>query len=152
VLKDDDNYYVKQPTSLSEGDHLVWKLNRAIYGLKRVPQYWFNTIIPILKKLSFEPFSFNTYLLKHEKKGILLLLYVDDLLISASTITDIHTIRDNLRKQYELKDLKEAKRYLGFNLIRNRANNTVFITQTTFTEAILKKYAAELINSKALTP
>ena len=37
VLKDDDNYYVKQPTGLSEGDHLVWKLNRAMYGLKRAP-------------------------------------------------------------------------------------------------------------------
>ena len=108
--------------------------------------------MPILKKLGFEPFSSNICLLKHEKKGILFLLYVDDLLISASTITDIYTIRDNLRKQYELKDFGEAKRYLGFNLIRNRADNTVFITQTTFTEAILKKYAAELINSKALTP
>ena len=80
------------------------------------------------------------------------LLYVNDLLISASIITDIHTIRDNLRKYYKLKDLGKAKRYLGFNLIRNSTNNTIFITQTAFIKATLKKYAVELINSKALTP
>jgi hypothetical protein len=32
ILKDDE-YYVEQPTGLSERDHLVCKLKRALYGL-----------------------------------------------------------------------------------------------------------------------
>ena len=36
-LKEDYVYYVEQPRGLSKGDHLVWHLKKAMYGLRRAP-------------------------------------------------------------------------------------------------------------------
>lgn len=85
-------------------------------------------MILILKEFSFEPFNSNIYILKYKKKGILLLLYINDLLTNVSTITDIYNVKSNLRKYYKLKNLKKAKRYLEFNFIYNNTDNTVVIT------------------------
>jgi hypothetical protein len=48
--------YVEQPHGVSNGTK-VCRLNRALYGLKEAPLYWFLTICPVMKKLGFEPFD-----------------------------------------------------------------------------------------------
>ena len=140
-LKEDHVYYVEQPRGLSKGDHLVWHLKKAMYGLRRAPQYWFETILPVLQEMGFEPFSQDTCLFKNEKTGVLLLLYVDDVLMGAATITEIHHTRDQLSDKFELKEIGKVKRYLGFDVIRNYQNNTVFILQEAYTKMILAKFS-----------
>jgi hypothetical protein len=73
--------------------------------------------LPVLQELGFEPFGSDTCIFKNEKTGALLILYVDDLLISGRTLGDVPAVRDALRKRYELKDMGEAKRYLGLDLV-----------------------------------
>ena len=123
-----DVYYVEQPRGLSTGDGEVWKLKKAMYGLRRAPQYWFETILPVLKEMGFEPLSLDTCIFKNEKTGVLLLLYVDDVLMAARTLTDIHLVRDQLKRRFEIKEMGKIKRYLGFDVVRDSVNNTVFIS------------------------
>jgi len=148
-----DIYYVEQPRGLSTGDALVWLLKKALYGLRRSPQYWFDTIMPVLKSMGFEPFNQDTCIFKNEKTGVLLLLYVDDVLIAARQLTDIHLVRDQLMKHFELKEMGEIKRYLGFDVVRDYVNNTVFISQQAYTKTILAKFTTlDDSSSKALCP
>ena len=69
--------------------------------------------------MGFELFSQDTCLFKNEKTGVLLLLYVDNVLMGAATITEIYHTRDQLSDKFELKEIGKVKRYLGFDVIRN---------------------------------
>ena len=62
-------------------------------------------------------FSDNSY--------IILLLYVDDMLISGSSIEEINNLKKQLSKQFAIKDLGAAKQILGMRIIRDKANGTL---------------------------
>jgi hypothetical protein len=46
--------YVFQPTGFSDGIKRVCKLNRAFYGLRESPIWWYETICPYLQTMGFE--------------------------------------------------------------------------------------------------
>src|ERR1700735_3308103 len=101
------DYYVEQPHGLEQShdkERLVWKLRKALYGLRKSPLYWFMTILPMMKDLGFEEFGSDMCLFKHKENGALVVLYVDDLLISAKDDTTIEAIAKALGERYELKE------------------------------------------------
>jgi len=54
------------------------------------------------------------------RKGILIGVYVDDLLIAAKTLQKIQKIKNILNKAFEMKDFGEARIIIGMRVIRNR--------------------------------
>ena len=70
----------------------------------------------------------DVFLLKHRELDILVVLYVDDLLIAVPTIALVNRIRDGLKAKFELKEMGEVKRFLGFDILRNRTTKKIFIS------------------------
>ena len=60
---------------------------------------------------------------------ILLIIYVDNILISVPKRAQITAIRDALKKHFELKKLGNMKQFLGMTIIYDRANRRIFISQ-----------------------
>jgi hypothetical protein len=85
------------------------------------------------------------------EQDIFVILYVDDLLIAAPTVDLIFQTRDALRAVYTLKELGEVKRFLGFDIRRDRDARKVFISQETYIRALLAKRGMEDCNP-ASTP
>ena len=56
---------------------------------------------------------------------IIVLVYVDDLLLVASSLSAINKIKDALHKPFEMKDLGEAKIILGLDIKRHKASGTL---------------------------
>ena len=101
-------------------EKLVWKSREALYGLRRSALYWFITTLPVMKDLSFEEFRLGYMcLFKHKENRALVVLYVDDLLVFAEDDTIIEAIAKELGERYELKEVGEVKRFLGFGVIRD---------------------------------
>ena len=50
---------------------------------------------------------------------IILLLYVDDMLIAGGSKRDIDKLKEELSKEFEMKDLGATKQILGMRIIRN---------------------------------
>ena len=48
------------------------------------------------------------------------MLYVDDMLIAAKSMREIHKLKESLKSEFEMKDLGAASRILGMDIIRNR--------------------------------
>ena len=51
---------------------------------------------------------------------IYLFLYVDDMLIASKNSEEIEKLKARLNKEFEMKDLGEAKKILGMKIIRDK--------------------------------
>ncbi|GKV44046.1 hypothetical protein SLEP1_g51275 [Rubroshorea leprosula] len=63
---------------------------------------------------------------------IYLLLYVDDMLISAKRKEDIDKLKKKLNNEFEMKDLGPTKRILGMEIRRDRHGGTIKLSQKQF--------------------
>jgi hypothetical protein len=137
--------YVEQPHGVSNGTK-VCRLNRALYGLKEAPLYWFLTICPVMKKLGFEPFDSDLCLFYNKKLDTYVVLYVDDLLVSAATAELIYETRDQLKEFFQLKDLGEAKTFLGYEIHHDKVNKTIHFSQRRYCQRMLEDFGYDKAN------
>jgi len=61
------------------------------------------------------------YLLMDDGEILIILVYVDDPLLVASSLAAIYKMKDALHKRFEMKDLSEAKVILGLHIRRDKA-------------------------------
>lgn len=94
------------------------KLIKAIYGLNQAPRQWFPKMVNFLvNNLGFEKNSADPCLyLKGSPNGNLMVisLYFEDLLLAGNYIKSITWIKTERNRQFEMKDLGEAKNYSWF--------------------------------------
>ena len=80
----------------------------------------------------------STLFLRHTDKGtILLLLYVNDMIITGDDLSGIQELKDFLNQQFEMKDLRHLRYFLGLEITHSTYG--LYITQT--------KYVSKLVSS-----
>lgn len=65
---------------------------------------------------------------------ILLLLYVDDMLIAAKSMSEVNKLKNLLRREFDIKDLDAAKRNLGMEIRRNKYFKKLRLSQWSYVE------------------
>ncbi|MQL05653.1 hypothetical protein EI015_26655, partial [Escherichia coli] len=107
-------------------------LKKSLYGLKQSPRQWYRKFDDFMISLGFQRCKFDScvYILK-ENGAVLtyLLLYVDDILLASSDKYQINKLKSDLRNEFEMKELGEAKRILGMDISRNRNQGELFLSQ-----------------------
>src|SRR5437660_6358558 len=96
---------------LSPGQGVVW--------IKTIPRAWFHLIAEVLYDFNFKQSTADPCIWIHENENgehIYIALYVDDLIIAGDDEDDIHTIKQRLSEQFEMKDLGIAKKFLGIEI------------------------------------
>jgi hypothetical protein len=86
-----ENIYMEQPLGMADPAYLkhVCKLHKALYGLKQTPRAWFDRFSIFLLKYGFfcslpDP---SLFIFHSNLSTLILLLYVDDILLTGSSIT-----------------------------------------------------------------
>lgn len=69
---------------------------------------------------------------------VLIALYVDDLLISSSSIGVMRKVKEILESEFQMKDLGEVSTVLIFNIEINENKESVRIPQKSSIEQVLK--------------
>jgi len=128
TIPEGEEYYIQPLEGLRKPYGMVYKLKRALYGLRQSPIYWLTTVKPVMENLGFKALNSDVCLFKHREVDILVVLYVDDLLVAVPTVTLINRIYDSLKAKFELKEIGEVKRFLSFNILRDRSNRKIFIS------------------------
>jgi hypothetical protein len=79
-----EEVYMHPPPGVMVPDGHVCRLRRALYGLKQAPRAWFERFTSVVKAAGFTPSDHDPALFVHvsERGRTLLLLYVDDMLIT----------------------------------------------------------------------
>ena len=58
----------------------------------------------------------------------------------------INNTKELLISTFEIKELGKVKRFLSFNVVKDRKNRTIFLNQKAYTRAIIKKYGYKDLN------
>ncbi|KAJ9550705.1 hypothetical protein OSB04_014750 [Centaurea solstitialis] len=119
---------------------LVCRLKRSLYGLKQSPRAWFKKFGGTMKHLRFiQGQADHTLFYKHSVKGeiTILIVYVDDIIITGSDNVEIENVKKALAQAFEIKDLGVLKYFLGMEVARSKKG--ISITQHKYIIDLLKE-------------
>ena len=83
------------------------------------------------------------FLRRTDKDTILLLLYVDDMIITGDDLSEIQELKDFLSQQFEMKDLGHLSYFLDLEI--THSTDGLYITQVKYASKLLSR--TELIDS-----
>lgn len=112
--------------SHTQGEKLVCKLHKSLYGLKQASRQWNSKFTSFLISMGFHQ-SQSDYSLftRHEKSGfVALLVYVDDIILDSGNLTIIEEIKDHLHSQFKIRDLGVLQYFLGLEVARSSSGNS----------------------------
>ncbi|KAL0546234.1 hypothetical protein IC582_016140 [Cucumis melo] len=142
--------YVVQPEGfIQKGqEQKVCKLQKSIYGLIQAFRSWNIRFDTTIKSYGFEQNVDEPCVYKRIINSIVafLVLYVDDILLIGNDVDHLTDIKKWLATQFQMKDLGNAQYVLGIQIIRNRKNKTLAISQTSYINEMLSRYKMQ--NSK----
>src|SRR5579859_4934380 len=150
----EEEIYMEQPEGFMVGtkeDDLVCRLRKSLYGLKQAPRIWNRKIRDFLESIGFEQTYSDPCVYINKTTGIIIAMWVDDLIIFGKDMASINDLKVQLNEEYEMKDLGELKYFLGIQVHRDRERKIIHINQSGYNRTILERYGMQ--NSKpASTP
>ncbi|GKC26088.1 ribonuclease H-like domain-containing protein, partial [Tanacetum coccineum] len=134
-----ETVYMHQPPGFVDPHHPthVCLLQRSLYGLKQAPRAWFQRFAGYATRAGFTHSRCDSSLFIYTQGSQVayLLIYVDDIILTASAPALLRQIIDSLHKEFDMTDLGALNYFLGISAIRHSTG--LFLSQ--------KKYALELL-------
>ena len=115
------------------------RLKRALYGLKQAPCAWYTQINSYFTELGFTKSEAdpNLYQIVVEGKLLIIVLYVDDLILTGDEQL-ILSCKADLAKEFEMKDLDRLHYFLGLEIWQRKGG--LFVSQGKYAQEILEKF------------
>jgi hypothetical protein len=134
------------PTSAQD---LVYHLHKSLYGLKQASQAWYSQFATYLTTLGFIKAKSNTslFIFHCDSTTVYLLLYVDDIILMASSTELLRRTISAIQRKFAMKDLMPVHHFLGITVERHP--DGMFLHQCTYTLDILKR--AVMVDCKPCT-
>eukprot|EP00253_Pinus_taeda_P007091 PITA_07091 len=110
--------HMEQPHGFIQDSSLVCILKTSLYGLKQAPRAWYAKMDSFLLSQNFERFKSdpNVYMLRTHDSLLILVLYVDDLLITGSLASAIATVKRALHDRFLITDMGPLHFFLGLEI------------------------------------
>ncbi|CAM8984771.1 unnamed protein product [Rhodiola kirilowii] len=120
----------------------VCKLVKSLYGLKQASRQWFAKFSEAITDFGFQRSLNNYSLFTMTRDGdfMILLVYVDDVIVTATSSTLIFEVKQYIHDKFRIKDLGLLKYFLGLEVARS--DDGIFLNQ--------RKYAIELLEDNNL--
>ena len=119
-------------------DH-VCRLKKALYGLKQAPRAWYTELRVFLISLGFVNSTADASLFIYQQPGVTLylLVYVDDIIVTGSSCTELSKLIITLAARFSVKDLGCLSYFLGVEVIPSAAG--MFLSQRKYITDLLHK-------------
>jgi hypothetical protein len=118
----------------------VCKLLKSLYGLKQAPKQWHEKFHTTLTSVGFaiNEVDMCAYYRYGGGEGVMLCLYVDDILIFGTNIDVINGVKSFLSKSFDMEGLGEVDVILNIKLIK--ADGGITLSQYHYVEKVLKRF------------
>ncbi|KAK4386695.1 Retrovirus-related Pol polyprotein from transposon RE1 [Sesamum angolense] len=117
----DEDIYLTAPDGYPIPAGKVCKLKRSLYGLKQASRQWNQELTSQLIRYGFSQSPHDHCLFTQQTTDgfLVLLVYVDDVLITGSSQLQIDKVKHFLHSTFTIKDLGPAKYFLGLEIARS---------------------------------
>ncbi|KAJ9537493.1 hypothetical protein OSB04_030226 [Centaurea solstitialis] len=134
-----EEVYMTPPPGVSLPSGHVCRLRKALYGLKQAPRAWFEKFSNTVLSLGFYASNYDSGLFTRTTAAgsILLLLYVDDMIITGSDSTGIASLKQSLSSAFEMKDLGKLHYFLGLEVLSDVSGT--YLCQAKYISDLLSK-------------
>ncbi|XP_019257681.1 PREDICTED: uncharacterized protein LOC109235889 [Nicotiana attenuata] len=145
-----EEVYVKQPpgfANLTFPDH-VYKLTKALYGLKHAPRAWYERLSSFLLNQGFKRGNIDTTLfIKNSSSGNLITqIYVDDIIFGSPKSALCEDFALSMKGEFEMSMMEELTFFLGLQI--KLSPKGIFISQTKYTKELITNFGME--NAKSI--
>ena len=135
-----ETVYACQPSGFTDPNFpdKVCRLNKSLYGLKQAPRAWFQRFATYIASIGFIGSKSDSSLFIYRRGADMayLLLYVDDIILTTSSSTLLHSLIASLRTKFSMTDMGDLHYFLGISV--KRSKDCLFLSQ--------EKYALELLD------
>ena len=121
-------------------EHKVCKLVKSLYGLKQAPKQWHQKFDKVVLANGYKINESDKciYSKFENGKGVIICLYVDDMLIFGTDLEQVEETKKFLSNNFEMKDMGGAGVILGIKIIRD--GSTIALSQSHYIEKVLKRF------------
>ena len=139
-----EDIYMKQPKGFVEHglkDH-VCKLVHTIYGTMQGAHNWYETLTDTYNKLGYTTSRADPCVrYKSENSEYTLTdTYTDDIFGASKTDKEMQQRKDEMGKEWEIKDVGENEYFLGMRVQQDIDKGTIRLTQRPYWEHILNRF------------
>ncbi|WJX83794.1 hypothetical protein P8452_66428 [Trifolium repens] len=143
-----EEIYMEQPDGFVEKgkEDYVCKLVKSLYGLKQAPRQWYQKFNSVMIEHGYKMTKADhCVFFRNFSEGdfIILLLYVDDMLIVGKNISRIKELKNTLSESFAMKDLGEARKILGIEIVRDRNEKKLYLSQEKYVEKVLRRFSMD---------
>ncbi|KAJ0454406.1 putative RNA-directed DNA polymerase [Helianthus annuus] len=134
-----EDVYMTLPLGYFNNDkNKVCKLVKSLYGLKQAPRKWNEKLTSVLLNMGFNQSlcDHSLFILSKNDVLVVLLVYVDDIVITGNSTVEIARIKKSLSESFLIKDLGLLRYFLGIEVLYS--DKSVCLSQ--------RKYCLELLN------
>ncbi|KAJ3546984.1 hypothetical protein NMY22_g1838 [Coprinellus aureogranulatus] len=130
-----ETIYLRPPEGVPIRPGYCWRLKRSLYGLKQSGRTWNRTLDQNLLDMGFVRLDAETclYVYRKGKEVCFLVVYVDDLLLAATSRHYMDNVKSMLSGRFKMEDMGEAKYILGIRIRRDRPNRAIYLSQENYT-------------------
>ncbi|WVZ56049.1 hypothetical protein U9M48_006635 [Paspalum notatum var. saurae] len=138
-----EEVYMQPPPGYSVPEGMICRLRRSLYGLKQAPRAWFQRFASVVTAAGFSASAHDPALFVHTSScgRTLLLLYVDDMIITGDDPQFIAFIKARLSEQFLMSDLGSLRYFLGIEI--SSIPEGFYLSQ--------KKYIQSLLDRASIT-
>jgi hypothetical protein len=113
-----ENVYMCPPPGYSIPEGMVCHLRRSLYGLKQAPRAWFQRFASVVTAAGFSASAHDPALFVHvsPRGRILLLLYMDDMIITGDDPKYITFVKARLSDQFLMSNLGPLRYFLEIEI------------------------------------
>lgn len=131
---------VTQSSAPTSQPQLVCKLRKSLYGLKQAPRNWFAKLSSTLLRQGYRQSKtdYSLFLFHTTSSITVILVYVDDLLISGNCSSTINSLKTMLASTFHMKDLGDLRYFLGLEIDRDESG--IFMCQKKYTLDIIDEF------------
>eukprot|EP00903_Cladosiphon_okamuranus_P014961 g13848.t2 len=130
------------------GQPLVWKMKKSLYGLRQSPSVWNLTIDKDLRRKGYTPTASDpcVYTKGSGNSYVMPTLFVDDILLTGPSNTVLQEARQDLQRSFAMTDLGQATQILGIEIKQDFKKGTITLSQEKYTLSILKRFKIDSCN------
>ncbi|KAG7599411.1 Reverse transcriptase RNA-dependent DNA polymerase [Arabidopsis suecica] len=118
----DEEVYMQFPPGFrTEDKSQVCRLKKSLYGLKQAPRCWFAKLGSALKEYGFiqNVSNYSLFTFEDSTSTLNVLVYVDDIIISGSSLAIIEKFKCYVSDCFHMKNLGLLRYFLGIEVARN---------------------------------